>query len=364
MRIEKIELIWVRLPFKISFKHFLARRNFSDNLIVKTTLGSGITGYGEGIPRKYLTGETIKTTFKNKFLLKKLIKREIDLDGIKNFTLHYSRFKKYNSLLCAAELSILDAYCKSRNIPVSKLIGKIKNKQISYSGIISADNFAKVAAIANEYKKRKVSQIKVKVGTNNDEKRIGLIRKILPDADIRIDANCAWSAKEAVAKINKLLKYDISAVEQPVKVNDFKGLGYIKKNTDVPIIADESLINLQDAEKLLECADIFNIRISKCGGIFNSIKIYNYAKKHKKESVLGCQVGESGILSAAGRALASCLDFKYAEGSYNKYLLKKDITNEDLSVSKNFSAKSIYGSGIGVSINQEILDGFLFRKWM
>ncbi len=361
--IKKIELLHLKIPFKIPFRHFLAARDFNDTLVAKVTLDNGTIGYGEGVPRKYLTQETIATDLRNAKILKQLINKELAIDTLEDFVTRYARHKKYNALLSAAELGILDALYRTKKQAISRLIGKVKHTTIYYSGIISSDSLLKVVALAYEFRRRKVKQVKIKVGTQHDEKRVKLVRKILGERiDLRVDANCAWTAKQAVEHIRKLAKYNISAVEQPVKASDLKGLKLMRQHIDIPIIVDESLINMQDAEKLLECADIYNIRISKCGGLLNSLAIYNFAKKHKKRVMLGCQVGETGILTAAGRALASCLDLKYAEGSYNRFLLKRDIVKENLTVREDFSAPSLRGNGLGVEINQRILNSYVKRR--
>src|SRR5437868_14988554 len=84
--------------------------------------------------------------------------------------------------------------------------------------------------------------LKVKVGTPNDVENLQALRDVRPDAVIRVDANEAWTPKEAVERIEELSVYDIEFVEQPVPSADLEGLGYVTSAVSLPVIADESCI--------------------------------------------------------------------------------------------------------------------------
>ncbi len=153
-------------------------------------------------------------------------------------------------------------------------------------------------------------------------------------------------------------KYDIKAVEQPVAKENLDGLKAVSVHSKIPIIADESVCSLNDAERLLamRACHVFNVRISKCGGFLGSLAIMGLARKSGLRCQIGCQVGETGILSAAGRHLAGWFDdILYLEGSFGTWALREDIVDEDIRFGRGGQAPAMIGNGLGVNVRQEKL---------
>jgi muconate cycloisomerase len=175
-------------------------------------------------------------------------------------------------------------------------------------------------------------------------------------ADIRVDANCAWSAEEALTAIERMRPYGISGVEQPVAADDIAGLRRVTAETEETIIVDESLISLDGAERLVDgqACDAFNIRLSKVGGLLEARRIAEVAHEAGIDVVVGAQVGETGLLSAAGRHLAATIpDLRHAEGSFGALLLKQDITRERVFPLRRGRAGVFSGPGLGVQVNPD-----------
>jgi muconate cycloisomerase len=146
--------------------------------------------------------------------------------------------------------------------------------------------------------------------------------------DIRVDANCAWSREEALERVRAMAASRISCLEQPVAAEDLEGLAWLAERSPVPVMADESLTGLESARRIAELGApvMFNVRLAKCGGYLRSLAIIELARKHGLGWQLGCLVGETGILSMAGRHLAAVTgDYRYLEGSYGPYFLKHDV---------------------------------------
>jgi muconate cycloisomerase len=203
-----------------------------------------------------------------------------------------------------------------------------------------------------------MSFVKIKVGNEKDTEVLSLAREILGHkVDIRVDANGAWSAEEAEERIAAMMAYSISAVEQPVPKEDILGLKRVAERVEIPVIADESLCLEHDAKHLaaLGACQVFNLRLSKCGGILAANRLYEIGRKKAIAAQLGCQVGETGILSAAGRQLASSRKMIYLEGSYSRYLLQDDIVNEPVEFGPGGVAQPLAGHGLGVSVNEDVL---------
>ena len=101
---------------------------------------------------------------------------------------------------------------------------------------------------------------------------------------------------------------------------------------------------------------MLNVRLSKCGGFRNSFKIIDFARQQGIQFQIGCHLGESGILSAAGRILCLlCRDALYCDGSYDEFLLKENITDENISFGPGGKATMLNGSGLGVEVNRQSL---------
>ncbi len=170
-------------------------------------------------------------------------------------------------------------------------------------------------------------QVKVKVGTKgqDDPRRLRALRWILGRRmDIRLDANEAWPASELVERVEPLRRFGPTALEQPVPHAQVDALAELRPRLGIPVMLDESLCGFPDALAAVtrRTADIFNVRISKCGGILASLRIIALARRSGLGVQLGCHPGETALLSAAGRHLAGRVaGLRYVEGSYDRHIL-------------------------------------------
>jgi muconate cycloisomerase len=212
------------------------------------------------------------------------------------------------------------------------------------------------------------AQCKVKVGVPgaDDARRLGRIRLILGSrVDLRLDANEAWRAAELTARLAPLLPCRPSCLEQPVPHEELEALAALRPETPVPIMLDESLTSFHDAERAIRlgACNLFNIRISKCGGFLNSLRLAARARQAGIGYQLGCHPGESPILSAAGRHwAASVRDIRYLEGSYDRYLLRSIITREDVTFGYGGWAPALQAPGLGVTIDPTALAPLILRE--
>jgi muconate cycloisomerase len=211
-------------------------------------------------------------------------------------------------------------------------------------------------------------QGKVKVGVEgyDDAISVGRLRRVMGTAfDIRVDANEAWRCENLEKKISPLIPLGITAVEQPVPHADVDGLAAIRPSLGVPIMLDESLCSLADGRRAIERGncDLFNIRLSKCGGLINSLKLAAMAHGAGLGYQLGCQVGETGILSAAGRHFACSIGgIRYLEGSFDRFLVRERLTIENLTFGYRGWAPELTKPGLGVEIDPAALTRVTLRS--
>lgn len=355
--ISGIEIFKVNIPFRVSFKHALKERRVSESIFIKVALGNGVCGYGESLPRSYVTGNTQDSVFKKLKEYAPSLKGYNLKEGGEGLNFIRALDKIEGEARCALEIALLDCLGKISNKPIHAILGNAFNKAFDYSGVISGDSLFKTGIVALYFASNGYKFIKIKVGGNNDAARVGLVRCILRKSDIRIDANGAWNVKGALEAIHRLKQFNISCIEQPVPKGDIEAMRAVALSCPEPIIADESLCTRADASKLAEvrACDMFNIRLSKCGGILRSMEIMKIADAHGLSYQIGCHVGESGILSAAARHLATVSKkVKYMEGSYSRILLKEDIIEEDITPKRGVGL-TLDGPGLGVTVIEDRL---------
>ena len=363
MRLKKIHLYLLQIQLCMPIKHYLAERTHSENLVVKVVTDSGVVGFGEGIARRYVTGEVMESSLH--FLQDHLIPQVNGFhpSGPQNLIEDLAElFSEDNraqapAACCALELAILDAAGKMWGQSIAQMLGDA-DQPLIYSAVIPMMSPPSFHRLLHLIRDMEMPFVKMKVGNKRDTEVLSLAREILGhEVDLRVDANGAWRTEEAKKRIEEMMPYGISAVEQPVPKEDIQGLKRLAEQIEIPIIADESLCLERDARQLasLDACQVFNLRLSKCGGILAANRMYEMARKNAIAAQLGCQVGETGILSAAGRQLASSKKFLYLEGSYSSYLLKDDIVNEPVEFGPGGVAQPLTGHGLGVSVNEETL---------
>jgi muconate cycloisomerase len=217
----------------------------------------------------------------------------------------------------------------------------------------------KLAQFLRQAKLLQMSFLKLKVGTPADLENLRLAREILGwQVDIRVDANCAWSVPEAIRRLREMQPYRISAVEQPVAKDDLEGLRAVGAEAGLPVIADESLCHEGDAQRLidLKACQIFNIRLSKCGGPGAATRIRRMAAAAGLRCQLGCHVGETSILSAAGRHFAACApDLAYLEGSFSPFLFAREPVAQSVIFGPGGVAPPLPGPGLGIEVLEAAL---------
>lgn len=375
MKIRSIETFRITLPFRFSFGHSLASRSESTNLIVKVTLSNGAIGFGEGIPRDYVTGEDIEnaeanvlSTYAPLFLSGEIgTPRELVSKLRQSFTDLGLREKPCGASWCAFELAMLDAFCKNWNATPDQVLGPIKNSVITYGGVVPFGGKRALGALLLFYKLYGFRTIKLKVGKDLDLdlEKLKTCRAIMGDqAIIRVDANCAWDVNSASRAIEAFRPYKVASYEQPLPADDWEGLQKLTANFTEDIMVDESLCTLSQAEELArnKICSAFNIRISKAGGILPAMEMLKIANKFGLRVQMGAQVGETGILTAAGRYFA-CLSeplINY-EGAANSFLLKRDLTNENLTARPGGTGDLKFSRnkpGLGITINDKRLLAF------
>jgi muconate cycloisomerase len=279
-----------------------------------------------------------------------------------------------NAARCAAELALLDAAGRRFGQPLSEVVRLLAPELwapqpwVRYSGAITSASGYKARWAATALRVYGFRHVKVKVGIEgqDDVRRLKIIRgRLGRGIDLRVDANEAWSAAEAADRIRNLEAFGISAVEQPVAHSSVDRLADVRASVRVPLILDESLCSRYDAERAVQrrTCDLFNLRLSKCGGFIPSLRLAQFAQTHGLDCQLGCQIGETALLSAAGRHFAASVkDLRYLEGSYDRHLVREALGTRDLTFRWGGWARALPGPGLGVTVGPRALQRVTLRK--
>jgi L-alanine-DL-glutamate epimerase-like enolase superfamily enzyme len=156
--------------------------------------------------------------------------------------------------------------------------------------------------------------LKIKVGTPRDAEILRMIRDELPDVTLRVDANTAWTAKQALRAIPMLEEFGVEFVEQPLPPEDLDGLREVRRGSRLPIVADESCETAADVARLVGVVDGVNIKLAKCGSLREAVRIVHAARAHGMSVMLGCMI-ESTLGIAAAVQLTPLVDYVDLDGA-------------------------------------------------
>jgi muconate cycloisomerase len=365
MRLVGGTLYAVRIPFVEAFRHSASGRAATDSVVVRVCDEAGTVGFGEGAPRPYVTGESTADVLDHlasvwPHVAERPLPAAGDLEALAAFVpdVGLPGALAAHAGRAALELAVLDCLLRRAGRSVASALPPCRAR-IVYSGVISAGPVEQVVAHARRLRPVGLRQVKLKVGFDDDPARVAAARAALgPEVSLRLDANGAWSRARAVEMLGAVERFDIAAVEQPLPRGEVAELARLRAVTPVPIVVDESLVTPADAVALLatRAADVLNVRVSKCGGLARSLAIARLATEYGVGVQVGAQVGETAILSAAGRHLAAALPaLAFVEGSFGTLLLAEDVSRESVRFGHRGEAPLLAGPGLGVTVVEERL---------
>ena len=304
MRITDIRLAKLSVPLRVPFKTALRTVNSVEDVIVEIHTDTGLVGYGEAPPTGAITGDTTGAILGalRDHIIPSLIGQEID--ALEPLMKRLDKAVVHNtSAKAAVDIALYDLYGQMLGAPVYKLLGASR-KSITTDITISVNPPEEMARDALVAIGRGYDTLKIKVGIDPalDVARLAAVREAVGrDVRLRIDANQAWTPKQAVMLLNQMQErgLDIELVEQPVPGRDFEGLRYVTERSYVPVMADESVFSAEDAMKIMRAADLINIKLMKCGGIHNALKIASAAEVYGVECMIGCMLEAKVSVNAA-----------------------------------------------------------------
>jgi L-alanine-DL-glutamate epimerase-like enolase superfamily enzyme len=288
----------------------MSSSEYRDTIQVRMT-SDGITGVGEGAPiiRYHENAEEGAKAIAG---ILPSLKTAYPLHFEKLMAQVFSQMPGQFAAKAALDIALMDWVGKKMNAPLYQIFG-----------LDAADTPVTTFSIGidtPEITKQKVKEaeaypvLKIKVGLDTDEPTIEAVRSVTKKP-LRVDANEGWKDKEeAVRKINWLETQGVEFVEQPMPAEMIEETRWVRKHVHLPIIADEAATNVRAIPKLVDAYDGVNVKLDKCGGIQESLRMIYMAKSLGMKTMLGCMVSSSVSVTAAAH-LSPLVDYADLDGN-------------------------------------------------
>lgn len=254
----------------------------------------GVEGWGEAAPSQFY-GETADTVMAALETYRGALPEDpFDLEGAERTWLEL--LGRNGSARAALSSALHDLMAKRLGVPLYRVWGldPAEAPLSSYTiGMDTAERIRQKVAEAERY-----PVLKVKLGSDRDREILQTIRGA-SDKEIRVDANCAWTLKQAVAMLPVLEEFGVTVLEQPLAADDIDGFAQLTSVSTIPIIADESCVTSHDIPRLVGAVDGINIKLAKCGGLREALRMIAIARAHHMMVMVGCMVESSLAITAA-----------------------------------------------------------------
>ncbi|HLA68220.1 MAG TPA: dipeptide epimerase [Bacteroidota bacterium] len=300
-------------PFNLKLKHtFTISRSSRDiqPIVLVELEHEGIVGYGEAAPsRRY--GEDEETA--QQFLSQLDLSRFEDPFRLDSILAYVDSVKEGNTAAKAAvDIALHDWIGKKIGLPLYRYWGLDKHKTLVTSFTIGIDTPDVIEQKVSEAEEFPI--LKIKLGGSNDADIMKAIRKVTKKT-LRVDANEGWKTKElALERIKWLEQEGVEFVEQPMPAQDLAAGAWLKERVGIPLIADENSIRLSDVPGLEDSFHGINIKLMKCTGLREAMKMVHTARACGLKIMVGCMVESSVAISAAAQ-LSSLIDYADLDGA-------------------------------------------------
>ena len=355
--VNKFALTIFSKSLKIPFSTHLETVQERTGILVEVVDKQGLKGYGEAVAfsSPWYTEETVDTCFHMlkdffiPFLSTQKITHPCEITPLLD-----KHFKRNQMAKAAIETAYWDIYAKSKQVPLSKLLGGSQT-EIPAGVVVGTSSVKEAIRQIEDYLRDGYQRVKVKINPTNDVKFISAIRSHFPNLPIMADANSAYTLKQ-LDHLKALDEFGLLMIEQPLAHDDIIDHAQLQKELKTPICLDESIVTFDDARKAIQLGScrVINIKIGRVGGHFTAKKIHDLAMEQGIPVWCGGML-EFGVSRAHNLALASLPGFTIpGDISASSRYWEEDITQPEVFV-KNGLISVPDGPGIGFALNEKSL---------
>ncbi|MDH3639946.1 MAG: hypothetical protein OES09_16005 [Gammaproteobacteria bacterium] len=342
-RFDGLTIRELQIPFKTTFKHASAERRHTQSIWVEARR-DGYTGYGEGCPRRYVTGESVASAMDFYRAFKdELLDQVWDTDTLQAWAINCkSAIDRNPAAWCAIELALLDLFAREQGCSVEEHLSLAPlATEFRYSAVLGDTSPEAFATQLGRYREMGFSDFKVKLSGDLTRDRAKLEAFELerhPEITVRCDANNLWLQPEPALKFFTDLGFPFCAIEEPLHAFQYDDLEILARRLNTRIVLDESLLFAEQLSRLAASPDtwLINVRVSKMGGLLRALAVVKKARTLGIQVIVGAHVGETSLLTRAGLTVAShAHELLFAqEGAFGTWLLTKDVCRPTLQFSR------------------------------
>jgi o-succinylbenzoate synthase len=339
MQLASVEVIPYALPFTepyVTARGTLTRREM---VLLRIRDTDGIEGLGEAVPMSLRGGAALET-----------VVRELESWAGSGEIEQISP-----PAACAVETALLDLHARAAGVPAWKELGGSSFEAVPCNATLTAGEPEAVARQAEGWAGEGFTTFKLKVGLAGDEEQVKAVREVVGErAAVRIDANGAWAADEAVKKLEAMEEHRIELAEEPV--HGLEKLARVRKETGVRIAADESLSGPEEAAEAasLGSCDLVTVKLSKVGGLTGLLEIASQIPTYLSSALDG-PVGIAAAAHAA-QALRGCGgDAGVAHGLATQRLFSETVATVECEL-RGSMLHPPEGPGLGVVVDEAALE--------
>ncbi len=360
LTIDSIGIYKLSIPLKEPFITSLGKDLSAFNILVKIMTREGIVGFGECSPYMPINGESQDTCFIVGQYFAKALKGKDPLQIEECVDLMDKIIYGNTSIKSAFDIALYDIASQHAGLPLFSYLGGDNEKTIITDYTVSIGEPEKMAADALRIKNEGYPAIKIKLGKKGkkDIERIRAIRAAVGnEIPLRIDANQGWKVKEAIETLNALNEFGIQHCEEPIARWNFMKLKKVKKNSPIPIMADESCGDDHDAARLIQlnACDYFNIKLGKSGGLFKALKIVKLAEEANIHLQVGAMI-ESRLAMTAFAHFSLCSPLIEHFDFDTALMFSEDPVTDGIVYEKNGVVKVPVEAGLGARIDEARLE--------
>jgi len=358
MEIVTAEAIPIRIPLKHPFTIALGTLTHSNHVLVRMKDDKGRIGWGESTTFHAVYGYDQKSLYH--VLTTYLIPAIAGYDP-RNMEILHQRMDlaiPFNLMAkCGIDLAAYDLVGRADGLPIYSLVGGNRVDRIPLTAALGIVSPKEAAARAKDLIAEGFEVIKVKIGLDaeKDLDRIKAVREAVGDGvKLRVDANQGYDRSDAISVLNRMEALDLEWIEQPLPDWDLAGLAMLADRLDTPIALDESVYTLHDAQRVIAAgaADVVNIKVPKCGGIYRCQKIAAFCEEAGIPCFLGGCLETSPGTAAQAHFYCATQNIISAAEMEGPWCYVDDVVKDPLELAQGM-VKVPDDPGLGVIIDEE-----------